>query len=548
MVRQGPPSRACQTCKDRRIKCGLERPACIRCSRTDRQCPGYTDEHDLIFHHETQKTKNRVKRATDHSQSLAVVNSSDSRQRLQETRKASLSRQTTPQRIVPVSEASLWPSLNIPVEDQAHALFFKHYVDIQQPADAKRGVLAWLLPLWQAGSLRSPLHCTTTAVAMGIFFKYTSRPQIKSKALGLYGQALRMTFSAIQDPKQAKLDGTLMAVIMLCLFEILSGSGQSRIGAADHNHGAAALLRLRGQDQFKDPLSLNLYRARISLTTEQVAESIQTASPIPNIPLETNVQGALSSSGNNDARLSIVALSIPYIRARANELLSSYKDASSIAAVSSLALDAEQKDEELLSWHESLEDSWYARTSAYLTDIPSDPSSAPVWRGPVHQYTDVHRAGIINLYRTHRIHVQAIILRCRGWLAPPNEFYREGPPYESHYHALQQLVDDVCSSVPYHFGLMMDERQTTSVNPVANGMGAYLIMLPLSVSASVECIPKEQRDWLRGRLRYLNQTYKIDQAKQLAESEEGIISGKQAVRVEEDEGVGQDISSTCEEE
>ncbi|KAI9699075.1 MAG: hypothetical protein M1836_003264 [Candelina mexicana] len=82
---------------------------------------------------------------------------------------------------------------------------------------------------------------------------------------------------------------------------------------------------------------------------------------------------------------------------------------------------------------------------------------------------------------------------------------------------------------------MLGEWQKTGINPVANGMGAYLIMLPISVSANVECIPKPQRDWLR------------DQAKQLVESEEGMISGKQANHVQEDEGVDQEISCTGEE-
>ncbi|KAI9699074.1 MAG: hypothetical protein M1836_003263 [Candelina mexicana] len=53
---------------------------------------------------------------------------------------------------------------------------------------------------------------------MGLFYNYTRKRQIQPKASALYGQELRMTFSAIQDLKQVRLDDTLVAVTMLpCL-------------------------------------------------------------------------------------------------------------------------------------------------------------------------------------------------------------------------------------------------------------------------------------------------------------------------------------------
>ena len=31
----------CQTCRDRKVKCGEERPHCLNCQRTNHVCPGY---------------------------------------------------------------------------------------------------------------------------------------------------------------------------------------------------------------------------------------------------------------------------------------------------------------------------------------------------------------------------------------------------------------------------------------------------------------------------------------------------------------------------
>jgi len=31
----------CQTCRDRKVKCGEEKPHCLNCQRTNHVCPGY---------------------------------------------------------------------------------------------------------------------------------------------------------------------------------------------------------------------------------------------------------------------------------------------------------------------------------------------------------------------------------------------------------------------------------------------------------------------------------------------------------------------------
>src|SRR5271169_594055 len=37
----------CQTCRNRRVKCGEERPECHNCLRTNHACPGYPPKHPI---------------------------------------------------------------------------------------------------------------------------------------------------------------------------------------------------------------------------------------------------------------------------------------------------------------------------------------------------------------------------------------------------------------------------------------------------------------------------------------------------------------------
>ncbi|KAH8705708.1 hypothetical protein BGW36DRAFT_403233 [Talaromyces proteolyticus] len=53
MPNTGRPSRACYSCRQRRIKCDLVRPACGQCLRKRHACPGYRNELDARFQVQT---------------------------------------------------------------------------------------------------------------------------------------------------------------------------------------------------------------------------------------------------------------------------------------------------------------------------------------------------------------------------------------------------------------------------------------------------------------------------------------------------------------
>ncbi|CAK7231480.1 hypothetical protein SEUCBS140593_007936 [Sporothrix eucalyptigena] len=59
MSQSRPVSRACNTCKARRIKCDEERPICQRCRRARREC-SYVSDFDRVHRDETRRTQQRV--------------------------------------------------------------------------------------------------------------------------------------------------------------------------------------------------------------------------------------------------------------------------------------------------------------------------------------------------------------------------------------------------------------------------------------------------------------------------------------------------------
>ncbi|KAL2151550.1 hypothetical protein VTH82DRAFT_6648 [Thermothelomyces myriococcoides] len=60
MVYCGKPSKGCQMCRTRRIKCDETKPTCNQCAKARRDCPGYKDEFDLVLRNENLAAKRRA--------------------------------------------------------------------------------------------------------------------------------------------------------------------------------------------------------------------------------------------------------------------------------------------------------------------------------------------------------------------------------------------------------------------------------------------------------------------------------------------------------
>ena len=61
MVYCGPPSKGCQTCRERKIRCDQRPGGCIRCAKSRRECPGYRDLSDLMFRNESTNVIRKAK-------------------------------------------------------------------------------------------------------------------------------------------------------------------------------------------------------------------------------------------------------------------------------------------------------------------------------------------------------------------------------------------------------------------------------------------------------------------------------------------------------
>jgi hypothetical protein len=138
---------------------------------------------------------------------------------------------------------------------------------------------------------------------------------------------------------------------------------------------------------------------------------------------------------------------------------------------------------------------------------------------PQHIYHDVSVASTWNIYRSIRIHLNEILLRCEALLE--SHQYGQNLSYDSKVirersrSTISDLVSDICASVPFCLGTIDSTGKSLNIE-FRKPLGGYLIYWPLYVAmVSVES-GSEREDWLRGQLEYISNAMGIRLAQLLA--------------------------------
>ncbi|GFG00799.1 hypothetical protein IFM5058_00178 [Aspergillus udagawae] len=216
MVFRGRPSKACQRCRTRRLKCDYRRDSCTPCLRAAVVCHGYRDPQEIRIEDQTEDARRKVLLKSKH---------------------------------VSVTESSLPVSIDI----QARMVFFAHYVSV--------GSRGWdFLVRWERQTEVVPrwLDASIDAVSLALLaHQHVSLPLL-SLARQRYALALRVMKQALSSPPSAG-DSLIAASLLLDLFEKITHSEASVMQFwPSHVNGTLALIQKIGVQNFQDHYALRI--------------------------------------------------------------------------------------------------------------------------------------------------------------------------------------------------------------------------------------------------------------------------------------------------
>ena len=105
-------------------------------------------------------------------------------------------------------------------EQEAICAFFLDFVLLPRHKDSVQGHLEHLIPLYANTTPDSPLSLATSAVALVLSGSSPRRRIDQERARQTFSKAIRKTRNAIRSPAESKKDETLMAVLVLGLYEV----------------------------------------------------------------------------------------------------------------------------------------------------------------------------------------------------------------------------------------------------------------------------------------------------------------------------------------
>ena len=187
-------SKGCSTCRKRKKGCDLQRPSCGQCLRSGNVCGGYRRDLTFIHHSassDTPASSALVSDAIEHDLSLSSAS----------MRRSALETQFQ----------DLFWDLYMPKRDCAVRDLF--IIRCGHPVN-------WTLVIQQMETQETALNLAFLALSVARVGRDNDDMRLVRESLRIYGKALRDLQSALWDPKRMYSDETLVACMLLGLYEV----------------------------------------------------------------------------------------------------------------------------------------------------------------------------------------------------------------------------------------------------------------------------------------------------------------------------------------
>ncbi|KIL84598.1 hypothetical protein FAVG1_12124 [Fusarium avenaceum] len=238
-------SKGCSNCRERRLKCDLEKPYCARCTRNNRVCGGY--ERPRIFVHQFQQSTSPAK-TTSSPNALSK----------------------TPHRwtyYVPTlchsSPFHTSPDLTIHEQRQFISCFINDFCPVLDKSlkecDRLHHYWVYVLPdIFGTDDLLDKSILTLSAAFLG---RNSHDVHLRKRSMVMYGNAIHHLGRAMSAADFYPSDIVLATIQCLGMSEIYSPPSQQAVdhGWASHMKGGAELLKIRGASILDTKLGRDLF-------------------------------------------------------------------------------------------------------------------------------------------------------------------------------------------------------------------------------------------------------------------------------------------------
>lgn len=397
-------------------------------------------------------------------------------------------------------------ALSDALDDQARNAFFFHYVH--------HGLRTYnyLETFYSAGSPDKHLTASVDSVSLAFFAHRANSPGALKQAKRKYVHALGLIQTAIQNPGTAIQDTTLLAAMLLDLFEKMTNDNPRSNGAwFNHVHGAFQLIKLRGPDQFQRALSVRLL-AR--LCTSLLISCVASYRPIPD---ELNLlRTSLAHHIDNfQPKWRVMNIMVHFVSLRQES-----QDASiSVEDIIDRATSVDKLFSDLAA---DMPPTWR------YENVGTSEKTKHVYRNHFYIDGDRHKTQTWNVIRLTRILINEIIVSRASSVLRDSESLKK-----TANEVIENMSLDICASVPQYTmrSMLVSPRRPQPTLRVSlpsihdhkalrddpfESWECYSLIFPLYAAAKALSSTSPMRAWIIGQLRLIGFDFGIQKAESAA--------------------------------
>jgi hypothetical protein len=323
-----------------------------------------------------------------------------------------------------------------------------------------------------------------------------------------YISALYMTSKALQHPEEAAQDTTLLASLLLDLFEkITSKETQRDESWLGHVNGALALVKLRGLEQFQDTSAI---RILVRFSTHFLISCVASETQVPQELNELRAHaGKYMNTSDPKWRLSDFMVLYANLHNDIRQGFLYFEERLS----RSLGLDAK-----LHALALDMPPSWQYKSC--ITYVESD----MIFNHRVDYYNERHITQTCNVLRLIRILLNQYILeQCLEATSTSTEISTDSTItigtcpllIQTSKDNIETLATEVFASVPQYTDCSFAAGRTPHAHSPSDNLNCYTLIFPLYCAARSR-VSSEQRGWATKQLHYMGSHFGIRNAELVA--------------------------------
>ncbi|KAJ5923927.1 hypothetical protein N7466_008114 [Penicillium verhagenii] len=496
----GRPSKNCEGCRERRIKCDRIQPVCSQCMRAGKPCGGYRDIPALLFRDETDKAARRSATAKSRAgerrkvPAAPVLKSDASSTSSEEELKAAVPQRRLILPLVPTVPIAV----STTVEDLGLKFFCTQFVTASSAAMDGPFVLS-TSSFIDTVSVELSFRDAVASVGLAALSNVTRDRSLRLAAREKYALSLNAVRQAVANPLQARPNETIKIILMIGLYEMVCCNSSQLDAWTIHLDGAAALLR---QGSFSKAIKTRDPRAQLQFFYFSMVKYYHAQKALP-IEFSNFTINSLQSSNPDD----LPAIDLVDILARFMNFHTTRGDPNfdpSNGVRTAIAFDTE-----LEHWEEHLPHKWQ-----FFVETSSDMKQT--FYGKYMVYHDMWASRDLNYYFWGRLIVNEMMLNNIAKLA------RVGLLEVQHLQRRQralgvvsQMATYICtgaSTILGGFENGMPLKGQTQVPPLN---GVFMLLFPLTVAGDSPAAPDEVHEWVVQKLQTIGSKMGIQRALEL---------------------------------